>query len=303
MSYNSGMSLPRRRALLLLPLALAACSARTRRFIGYQFAGAAPAVRCFADGPARWCVHTPAGPTDGSVAYFLHYATGDERSWNRLGLSRAFYDEYRRAGRPAPRVVTISYGGYWLLTRTPGLRQTVAVPDFEALRARIEAQVGPVGRRLMWGMSQGGYNAAVAVLSRSGDWSAAALSCPALEASSPYAVPAREPAPRGPEGRLLFTYRLAGEDAWKAENPLALAAGARTPPPFWIESNVSDEFGYFDGGRAFAGLLRADGIPTEFVASAGGHCAIDARAVARFFMAREGSAGGGASASGAGSAR
>jgi hypothetical protein len=284
------MRLSRRRAALLPLLALSACSIRTRRFIGYQFAGAAPAAECRVDGPARWCVYTPAGPTDGNAVYFLHYATGDERSWNRLGISRAFDDEYRRAGRPAPRTVTISYGGYWLLTRAPGLRQTVSVADFEALRARIEARLGPIGRRYLWGMSQGGYNAAVDLLSRPGEWDAAALSCPALEASSPYVVPGREPAARSPEGRLLFTYRLAGEDAWKTENPFALVGAARTPP-VWIEANRSDEFGYFDGARAFAAALTRAGDDARFVASDGGHCAIDARATARFFMSQDAAAG------------
>jgi len=281
-------------APLLALLVLTACSIRTRRFIGYQFAGSAPASACAQDGPARWCVYTPSGPTDDGVVYFLHYATGDERSWNLLGLSRAFYAEYRRAGRPAPRVVTISYGGYWLLTRTPGLRQTVSLADFEALRARIEAKIGPVSRRAIWGMSQGGYNASVAVLSHPSEWSAAVLSCPALVPSTPYVVPPSESWPRGPEGRLLFTYRLAGEDAWKAENPLGLVGAAASPPPFWIEANVSDEFGYVEGARALAAALRGAGDPVEFVESPGGHCAIDARAAARFFLSRSPAARGAA---------
>jgi pimeloyl-ACP methyl ester carboxylesterase len=283
MSYNLAVSFFRRGAALLLTLALTACSARTRRFIGYQFAGPAPAAECRADGPARWCVYTPKGPTTGDVVYFLHYATGDERSWNRLGLSRAFYDEYRRAGRPAPRVVTVSYGGYWLLTATPGLRQTVPLVDFDALRVRIEKSLGPIDRRFLWGMSQGGYSAAELVLSRPDSWAATALSCPALTASSPYEVPAHETASRGPEGRLLFTYRLAGDSVWKAENPLALI-DAETTPPIWIEANTGDEFGYFKGARALADALRRSGHAARFVASPGGHCAIDARAVARFFM-------------------
>jgi len=280
-----------RLSLLAVALALSACSARTRRFVGYQFAGAAPAASCREDGPARWCVYAPPGAVDeNTLVYFLHYATGDERSWNRLGLSRAFYDEYRRAGRPAPRVVTISYGTHWLLARTPGVRQTVALADFAALRARVEAALGPVTRRYAWGMSMGGYNAAVVALDDPKAWSALALSCPALAAASPYADPGSSPFPRALEGRQLFTHRLAGEAAWTAENPLALAA-APGAPPLLVEANAADEFGYLDGARAFARAYAAAGHDAELRESPGGHCAIDARLVARWLAARGGVGG------------
>lgn len=280
-------------AMRSLPLALAAalllsaCSARTRRFVGYQFAGKAPAAACHEDGPARWCVYEPPyAAEDGAVVYFLHYATGDERSFHRLGLSRAFYDEYRRAGKPAPRVVTVSYGTHWLLTRAPGVRQTVTLDDFAALRARIEKRIGPVTRRAVWGMSMGGYNAAVAALSAPADWAAIALSCPALEAASPYADPGPSPFARALEGRQLFTHRLSDEAAWKSENPLTLVSAAGAPP-LLIEDNSDDEFGFRDGARALATAYAAAGHAVERRESTGGHCAIDARLAARWLAAQE----------------
>lgn len=264
----------------LLPLTallfLGACSARTRRFAAYRLAGEAPAVTCRQEGAARWCLHEPpSGPAAPDLVYFLHYATGDEGSWNRLGLSRAFYAEYQ--GRPAPRVVTVSYGPHWLLSRRAGLRQVVTLEQFAALRERIESALGPVSRRFLWGMSQGGYNAAVLALSEPERWSAAALSCPALHEASPYAEPAQDGHPRAKEGRQLFTYRLAGAEAWSGENPLALA-GPRAPA-FWIEANAEDEFGFLDGARA---LARRLGARATLVEAPGTHCVLDARAAARF---------------------
>lgn len=266
--------------LLLAAIAFGGCSARSRRFASYQFAGSAPAMTCREDGPARWCLHQTkdAGP---DLVYFLHYATGDERSWNRLGLSRAFYSEFKKLGRKAPRVVTVSYGEHWLVTNEPG-RQTVLLGDFEALRARIEAGLAPVGRRFAWGMSQGGYNAAELVLSAPTLWSGAALSCPALYAVSPYAKLEKPVWARDVEGRQLFTTRMAGGATWERENPLALAAAAKPLPPFWIEANRDDEFGFADGARALAKALRDAGGDATLVEAAGGHCAIDARAAARF---------------------
>ncbi len=266
--------------LLLAAIVLSGCSARSRRFASYQFAGKAPAMTCKEDGAARWCLHETkdAGP---DLVYFLHYATGDERSWNRLGLSRAFYSEFKKLGRKAPRVVTVSYGSHWLMTNKPG-RQTVLLKEFDELRRRIEDGLGPVERRFAWGMSQGGYNAAELVLSEPGLWSGAALSCPALYAVSPYAKLDKEVWARDVEGRQLFTHRMADDATWTAENPLALAAAAETLPPFWIEANPDDEFGFADGARALAKALRDAGGAATLVETPGGHCAIDARAAARF---------------------
>jgi hypothetical protein len=41
-----------------------------------------------------------------------------------------------------------------------------------------------------------------------------------------------------------------------------------------------------EGARALAGVLRGAGDAVQFVESPGGHCAIDARAAARFFISR-----------------
>lgn len=269
---------------LLAVLLLSGCAARTRRFIAYRLGGpSAAAVECRQDGAARWCLHHPKGAESDDVVYFFHYATGDERSWDRLGLANAFYAEYRRMKKPAPRVVTVSFGTHWLVTKTPGLRQTVSIDDIEALRRSVEERLGRVGRRYLWGMSLGGYNAATLALARPKPWKAVALSCPALHASSPYEkIAAVDRFPRGAEGREAYTLRLAGEAAWKAENPLALLSSATEPPPFWIEADVDDDFGFFDGARAFEAALRAANARVEFTASPGGHCLIDARAAARF---------------------
>lgn len=290
-----------RAAPLAAALLVCACSARTRRFASYQFAGKAPSVACRQDGPARWCRYEPPGPVaPGELVYFLHYATGDERSFGRLGLGRAFYDEYRRLGKPAPRVVTVSYGPHWLVAGDPGLRQTVTREEFAALRARIEADLGPVTRRSVWGMSMGGYNAAAAALAAPGEWSAVALSCPALEAVSPWAPDAPRVPARAQEGRELFTHRLAGEREWRADEPAGRASAAA--PPFLIEWNADDEFGFQDGARALARALAASGRAPQTRESPGGHCAIDARLVARF-LAGSGSAAGGAGKAAAAGAR
>lgn len=258
-------------------LLLCGCGARERRFIGYRLTGTPPAaVTCVDQGAAAWCVHEPRGAASRDVVYFLHYATGDERSWDSLGLARAFYGEYRRLKKPAPRVVTISWGTHWVLTSRPGLRQTVDFREFDALRRRIEAGLGGVGKRYLWGMSMGGYNAAAEALREPALWSAVAVHCPAIPSGSPYASTLPDQAfLRGIEGKQLFTHRLAGEESWREDEPFSKAAGPH--PPFWIESNDDDEFGYFAGAQALAKALGA-----RFVKTKGGHCVIDARAAARF---------------------
>ncbi len=83
-------------------------------------------------------------------------------------------------------------------------------------------------------------------------------------------------------GRLLFTYRLGGEAAWSEIDPAALASRAPSAPPFWIEADAGDEFGFLSGARALAAALRSRGDAVDFTVLPGGHCAIDARAAAAF---------------------
>ena len=273
---------------LALLLTLASCA--WRRDVGFarqRLTGGAVASDCFRDGAAAVCRWTPKGAQEDPDAalFFLHYATGDEKSAARVGVLQAFYRRYKKDGRRPPRVFSISYGDHWLVSSAKSQRQTVTPADFQALLGRLEKS--PSKRRYLWGMSMGGYNSAEVALSAPKDWTAAALQCPALEDFNPF-----EPYPPGlthkqKEGATLFSYRLGSGRVWDEENPAALARRASAPPPFLIETNAQDEFGFQPGARALADALKAAGGAATFRTVPGTHCAVDGSSAADFFLALE----------------
>jgi dienelactone hydrolase len=276
-------TLPILTALLLLQ----ACAWRRNfGFARQRLTGAGAAGDCFQDGAASVCRWTPKGvPEDpDAVAFFLHYATGDARSLQRVGVLQAFYRRYEKAGAAPPRVFSISYGEHWLVSAHPGQRQIVPRADFEALLRRLEKT--PPKRRYLWGMSMGGYNASEEALSSPRDWTAVALGCPALLDDDPF-----HPKPglnkKQLDGRVLFNIRLADDAVWKEENPAVLAARPGPAPAFLIETNADDEFGFQPGARAFADALKASGTKTVFRVIPGTHCAVDGGRAADFFLGLE----------------
>jgi pimeloyl-ACP methyl ester carboxylesterase len=270
----------------LLVLTLASCA--WRRDVGFarqRLTGTSAASDCFRDGAAAVCHWTPKGIDEDpdSVLFFLHYATGDERSAARVGVLQSFYRRYKKAGRRPPRVFTISYGGHWLLSSAKGQRQVVDRAEFEALLRRLEKS--PPQRRYLWGLSMGGYNAAEEALASPQDWTAAALDCPALQTLNPFDAPTRGLTPTQRDGFVLFNYRLGSARVWDDENPLVLARRPAPTPAFLIETNAGDEFGFQPGARALADALKSSGRAATFRVLPGTHCAVDGSAAAEFFLA------------------
>lgn len=269
----------------LVVLLLAGCAwRRDTGFAWQRLTGAAAEGACSRDGAAAVCRWKPKGAAEDpdAVLFYLHYATGDERSAARVGVLQSFYRSYERAGRRPPRVFTISYGGHWLLSDHPGRRQTVSRADFEALLRRLEKS--PPKRRYLWGMSMGGYNAAEEALSSPRDWTAVVLQCPALADVDPFAPPARGFTAVQKEGLALFNYRLGGPAVWAEENPLVLARRPGPEPPFLIETNAADEYGFQPGARALAAELKSSGGSETLRVLPGGHCAVDGNAAAHFLL-------------------
>lgn len=273
-------------------------AAKMVHFAGYKLTGHAPARECWSESDYRACVYRPKKNADpGTLVYFMHYATGSERSFEEIGLGRAFYAEYEKRGVAAPAVVSVSFGTHWLLTGSPGGRQVVPLDRFvgEVMPAVEKRLGGSPARRMVWGMSMGGYNAAELAFQRPAEFSAAVLSCPALHAVDPMEAEKEAPAlarragvPKrwADDGMALFYHRLGGPKVWQEENPLAALARGAATPPLLIQANRSDEYAFFEGAETLASALKAAGRRVEFSPINGGHCLVDAREAARFLSAR-----------------
>lgn len=246
--------------------------------------GKSAAADCWDAGRYKACVYrSRTGPRDDrALVWFFHYAEGNERSLGSIGLARAFFARLARVGAAAPAVVSVSFGDHWLLSEADGKRQVVRLDDFQqSVMAEVEKRLGAPERRYAWGMSMGGYNAAEIALRRPALFSRVALSCPALYAEDPFTT--RGKTAQEDDGRNLFRYRLNGSAQWSADDPSALARAAKDSPPFLIQPNRADEYGFQDGGRALAAALGSRARLSE---AKGGHCVVNAAEAADFLGGR-----------------
>jgi len=146
--------------LPLLVLTLASCAwRRDAAFVRQRLFGfARPATASTTARPP-----SAAGRLEASLKtltpslFFLHYATGDERSAARVGVLQAFYRSYKDAGRRRR-------ASFRSLTAITGFFHPArSAPDRRPRRLRsppAAPRENPPKRRYLWGMSMGGYNAA-----------------------------------------------------------------------------------------------------------------------------------------------
>ncbi len=293
---------PRRLFLIVLVSCLTGCavhSARSYRwfhFVSYLTAGPPPSAECGEEDGMRYCIHTApkrAKEDETSVLYFLHHAGGSQLSWRELPMSRVYYSYFRRRYLPAPKVVTISYGPYWTLMDEPGEKQEALFQRFvDRDMPLIEEKLGSPRRRYLWGMSQGGLNAASLILKSPDLFNGAVLSCPAFYSVSIYAddEELRSYAARTHsdfEGSVMWGIRrlrplVGGPEEWARADPLILARDAERVPPLLIQANRKDEFGFFEGSEIFYRALRKRNHTVTFKPYRGGHCVVGIAQAVRF---------------------
>lgn len=266
-------------------------SARSYRFLhflSFLTAGPRPKAKCGEREGMRYCIHRAplrAKEDETSVLYFLHYAGGSQHSWEELPLSRVYYSYFRRRYLPAPRVVTVSYGPYWtLIDRPEGASETLFERFIEQDMPFLEEKLGGPRRRFVWGMSQGGLNAASLLLKRPELFSGGVLSCPAFYSVSIYADEEElrrytERTNADFEGSVMWGVRrlrrhIGGPEVWAREDPLFLVRDAERAPPMLIQANRRDEFGFFEGAEQFYLALRRNNHTVDFKPSSGGHCVV-----------------------------
>lgn len=249
--------------------------------------------RCGVSGPLRYCVYRDRAGTNGDVMYHLHGRNLDERVWNDDTYFPALIQaEWQRNRTLPPTVVTVSYGGVWLLTPKGRKPDSGLLDDLMKRLPVIEAEVGQPRRRLLLGESMGGLNVLIAGLSHPVRFAKVAALCPGVYVDSPFAslstmraAMARTGAdPKIAFGIWMLARRYVADDAeWQRISPLRLIerAGPRFPT-LYISNGLYDAYGNFEGSQRLVDRAQQRGVRTEWRPLYGGHCAIDAASLARF---------------------
>lgn len=261
-----------------------------------------------ADWPCRYSLSYPGkldepGQTRGpkTVLYFLHGWMSNDRSWFDRRPTRAIRDHWRRRGVEEPVVASISYGRAWIFG-VPALREHFLRQVVPRVESEVHARTGaPVERRLLFGVSMGGINAAYLALNEPDFADRVVAASPAFHDLTPWSGPAE--IHRYARSSRAFTpavgvatgfcrFKMGPQFASRAEFDLegdifALAQRNLGPatPPLLITSGQRDLFGFDQGAGKLTQLAEDHGATVRLVRMPkAGHAWIPTQPVADFLL-------------------
>lgn len=256
-----------------------------------------PPIKTCNQGGTDWiyCVHKGPNTDSKSFLYVLHGKGGNENFWyegrHYTGLLQ---QHWQKQNRKIPLVITVSFGGTWLVTKKMSKPNTGLMERFRTeVFPVIESQLGQPKQRMLLGNSMGALNALTISLDMNQHFSKVAALCPPIFALSPYdrwqkvvdftvrtgAHPASVATIIG-LGRQTF----ANSDEWLKFSPLEKIRTVQFQrhQKFYITAGTHDKFGLFEGVDKFVQGLRATAAVTEWRPNSGGHCAVDIPSLANF---------------------
>lgn len=121
-----------------------------------------PGVRCESNRIGqnyKVCVYENPNSTNNDVLYKMHGLGGNELQFFE---DERWIETLRLWGNRSPKVVTLSYGRFWLLAEANSSRVSGLFEHFvDTIMPLAESELGLVNpRRLLLGNSMGGFNAA-----------------------------------------------------------------------------------------------------------------------------------------------
>jgi pimeloyl-ACP methyl ester carboxylesterase len=252
-------------------------------------------IKCYSVASTRdfgYCTHQVKGSTNHEVLYYLHGAGSSEYEWQN---STALSNVYEAWGTNAPAVITISYGRTWMLAEKNDSSYSGLLEHFtEVAMPWAEKQLGYVPTsRILIGLSMGGFNASQLYLKRPGLFRKVELLCPLITNVSPYdsydAINAYTQRTRAQPNQVARALNLTqtyypNAAIWNQAAPIALANAtvSSASAPIFVSVGAQDEYGFFEGAKAFADQVTAKGGMAKFILVQGGHCSFDAAAAVEF---------------------
>ena len=259
------------------------------------------AMSCFTEAepiPWSYCIHKERGSNSRDVLYYFHARKGNETWWNDSNYhSGKLYKVWREEGVPAPTVVSISFGALWVLTETDddghgGLYTLFTQQVIPVIEKKLAAYDG---KRMLAGISMGGYNSLIVAMKNKYFFHKAAALCAPLYAGShhdgPWATLKKYFDSDIHWQRALMLWGFSKQayprkSDWQNNDPLALSsrfdpAGA---PELYISCGKKDDWGCLQGTHILVKQIRKNHGNVNFVARPGGHCDIDHRSLALFLQ-------------------
>jgi len=236
---------------------------------------------CFKNSEYSYCITTNTSSTSQSVVYFFHGKDGDEKQW---------YEDFMQViknwdSKTAPTVISISFGKVWLLEDYKyNTLFNKAIPEIESKLSK------PVTKRMIMGVSMGGFNAASIITKNPKFFQKAMLNCPALVKFSPFNVleiPLYILRTKADYKKIIEIFSLVAitySVLYKYEDYSPFKNLTSEAPEMYVSCGDKDEYGFFEGAKAFVDLAKSKGIKAEYEQLSGGHCVFNYKKIAEFLQ-------------------
>jgi pimeloyl-ACP methyl ester carboxylesterase len=248
--------------------------------------------------PWSYCISRDKDNPSEDVLYYLHGLAHDENDWRWGRDGIAIRQTWEAKGKPLPISVAISFGPFWLLSEKNSSARSglldVLVNDVIPFIEK-ERLGGVPRKRLLIGESMGGFNATELVLTHPELFERAAIVCPAIVNVSPYAdadeiaryIQRTGADPQHVRDAISLSQSVFPDEAsWETAAPLVIGKTLLDEdfPPLHVSCGDKDQYGFFEGAKAFADLARDNGVDAVWEPLSGGHCTADPAALADFLI-------------------
>lgn len=236
---------------------------------------------CFKDKDFSYCITTSTNSASTEIVYFFHGKGGSETE---------FYTDFKQLinawdSKSMPTVVSISFGQIWLIDSNKYDKIfNKAIPE-------IENKIGKaITKRMILGESMGGFNSASIIAKNPKFFQKAMLNCPALITFSPfnvleipaYLVRTKAEYKNVLEFLALLAFNYSILDKYNNVSPFKLLTSEA--PEMYVSCGNKDEYGFFEGDKAFVDLAKSKGIKAEYEELKGGHCVWNYKRIAEFLQ-------------------
>ena len=248
--------------------------------------------------PWAYCINKQRGSNNSNVLYYLHARKGNETWWNDQHYHTGkVYQHWRDAGIAAPTVVAISLGELWVLTQNPQAKNGGLYTTFiDHIIPTLEKKLGkPKGKKMLAGISMGGFNTLIVALKSKHFFDKAAALCAPLYNGSHH------------DGLLLTAKKWLDSDTslqralllwgfsrryypqrqdWHNNDPLALARrfDPNGAPALYLSCGQQDDWGCMQGSQHLVDTLNQQNGKVQWVPRPGGHCDKDHHSLAMFLQ-------------------
>ena len=241
-----------------------------------------------------FCFQKPDTESD-TLLVFFHGIYGNEKKWFNDSKFTELSKTMKSKGL-TPWVVTISYGGTWLLTETNTSKQLFHHTMDLALPAIIQ-DVHPeaFAKKFLMGYSMGGLNASQVLLKRPELFDKYVLISPAITPVGPFSnkeevkdyIKRTEAVPFLINMLINIGHKnFKTQEEWDQHSPLVVVAKqARTVPPVYLSAGNHDQYGFDEGSNLFSlAIAPFSSYSVWMPVPNGDHMDLDAPSVTDFLL-------------------